>query len=508
MSDDARSIADEKPKRDYRQEVTDNIVAMLERGTAPWQKPWDAQRGMEMPFNPTTENAYRGGNAVHLLATGVSRGYEDPRWMTYRQAQENGWQVRKGEKGTQIEFWQFRQRDGQEPNDQVKEGDEAQAKRGAPLHRIFTVFNAAQIDGIPAYEPKTRAEWEVVKSAENIMAGAGVRILHDQADRAYYTLGKDEVHLPPREAFPTPAHYYGTVLHELGHATGHPDRLDRDTLTKSAGFGSTEYAKEELRAELTSMMLAAERGIPHDPEQHAAYVASWIKVLREDKNEIFRASKDAARATEYLLDRELERTEAEVEREEPQPGQQRGPDGNALPDVITRETSEHVASFDPDNGAVEITEKNTATTVRELFETRQQPGRDDSATASQEQILDNEVDGRRAPTGFDSGRTETSLAQAKALVERELGQGSRTMNALTDSGRYDGPLIGMTDEHVVQGYTSKVAILHERANLRDEPHVDPNQHVLIEYNRGHASIRALERTTDREHQHEYAMERE
>src|SRR6185312_16063518 len=94
------------PKRDFRQEVTDNIIRMLEQGTAPWQKPWEAGR-LGMPHNPTTDKSYRGGNAIHLMTVAAGRGYEDPRWLTYKQAAENGWQVRKGEKGTQIEYWEF-----------------------------------------------------------------------------------------------------------------------------------------------------------------------------------------------------------------------------------------------------------------------------------------------------------------------------------------------------------------------------------------------------------------
>src|SRR6202161_2097396 len=95
---------------DFRQEVTDNIVQMLERGVAPWQKPWEpGASALGMPFNPTSERAYRGGNAIHLMVTGLQRGYEDPRWMTYKQASDNGWQVRRGEKGTQIEYWEVKQ---------------------------------------------------------------------------------------------------------------------------------------------------------------------------------------------------------------------------------------------------------------------------------------------------------------------------------------------------------------------------------------------------------------
>src|SRR5579885_1179217 len=110
-------------KRDHRQEVTDSIVKMLEDGVAPWQKPWESAG---MPFNPTTDKAYRGGNAIHLMATGLARGYEDPRWMTYKQAAENGWQVRKGEKGTHIEFWEVKAKAQEKDGEQASGGtDEA-----------------------------------------------------------------------------------------------------------------------------------------------------------------------------------------------------------------------------------------------------------------------------------------------------------------------------------------------------------------------------------------------
>lgn len=288
-------------ERDFRREVTDRIIEMLENGTAPWQKPWDPIKAVaEMPQNPTTGKAYRGGNAVHLMAIAASRGYEDPRWLTYRQAQAEGWQVRKGEKGTAIEFWQFPT--GAAP----EEGNEPGAKEArVPLHRTYTVFNAAQMDGIPEHKPRTLPEWEVVQSGERILAGSGAAISHDQQDRAFYSRSSDRIHLPPKAAFESPAAYYGTALHELAHWTGHPDRLNRETLTGSQSFGDPSYAREELRAELASLFLSAQRGIPHDPEQHAAYVGSWIEALRKDKNEIFRASKDAAAATDYLLEREL-----------------------------------------------------------------------------------------------------------------------------------------------------------------------------------------------------------
>ena len=175
------------------------------------------------------------------------------------------------------------------------------------IHRVYTVFNARQVDGIPAWTPKERTQFEIVQSAEQILTNSGARISHDQADRAFYDRASDSIHLPAKDAFRDASGYYGTALHELAHWTGHPSRLDRATLNESYRFGDMNYAKEEMRAELASVFLAAERGIPHDPAQHAAYVDSWIKALRQDKNEIFRAAHDASRATDFLLAPERER---------------------------------------------------------------------------------------------------------------------------------------------------------------------------------------------------------
>ena len=300
----------EPARRDFRQEVTDRIIQMLESGVAPWQKPWNStDASLDMPMNPTTGKAYRGGNAIHLMATGLQRGYGDPRWMTYRQAAGLAWQVRKGEKGTQIEFWEVKTRRdtiSQPVRDGGSEGhqpaDEHDDHRGNRLiHRIYTVFNAKQIEGIPEWTAKQRSAFEVVGAAEQILQNSGATIFHDQADRAFYNRFADSIHLPPMHAFNDAAGYYGTALHELAHWSGHPSRLNRATLTESYRFGDISYAKEELRAELGSVFLAAERGIPHDPEQHAAYVSSWISVLKQDKNEIFRAAHDASRAADFLL---------------------------------------------------------------------------------------------------------------------------------------------------------------------------------------------------------------
>jgi antirestriction protein ArdC len=207
-----------------------------------------------MPKNPTTDRNYRGGNALHLMATALQRGYSDPRWTTYKQASDQGWQVRRGEKGTQIEFWEVKPADKDvSPGENAGASSERNGRDGRDtrlIHRVYTVFNAKQIDGIPEYQPKRPTPFEVVNSAEQILDNSGAKITHDQADRAFYNRASDSIHLPHKDAFKDAAGYYGTALHELAHSTGHPSRLDRPTLNASYRFGDTNYAKEELRAEL------------------------------------------------------------------------------------------------------------------------------------------------------------------------------------------------------------------------------------------------------------------
>jgi len=288
---------DKPPPRDYRQEVTDDIIRLLEEGTAPWQKPWESGQAGRMLYNPTTNKPYRGGNVLALMIGGMRKGYCDPRWMTYKQASDNGWQVRKGEKATRIEFWETA---GGSKNKHA-EGEE-DGKRPRLIHRVYSVFNAQQIDGIPPLHLEPRKSFEVIEAGERILANSGAEIRHG-GDRAFYTRGGDYIQLPDKEQCVDAPAYYATGCHELVHWTGAGHRLNRDTLTKSRGFNAADehYAREELIAEIGSMMLAAETGLPHDPSQHAAYVASWLAALKKDKNEIFRAASAANKATDYVL---------------------------------------------------------------------------------------------------------------------------------------------------------------------------------------------------------------
>ena len=288
-------------KKPFHEQVAEKLIEQLKAGTAPWQKPWEpGNPGSLIPINPTTGKRYKGINAIQLM----SQGHSDQRWLTYKQAAAVGAQVRRGEKGTPIQYWKFSE---EQTKIDEQTGKPVLDAKGEPVKetvqlerpRVFfaTVFNAEQIDGMPPIQRKEQS-WSAVERAEHILAASGVPIRHGEHDRAFYRPSTDSIHLPSKGQFPSADNYYATALHELGHATGHPSRLDRDLVHP---FGSEGYAKEELRAEIASMILGDELGIGHDPGQHAAYVGSWIKALQEDPLEIFRAAADAEKIQDFVL---------------------------------------------------------------------------------------------------------------------------------------------------------------------------------------------------------------
>lgn len=295
-------------RRDVRQEVTDRIIEALDEGHAPWMKPWDEAQGAFHAHNPVSGTHYHGVN--QLLLSADERNDTDPRWCTYKQAQQQGWQVRRGEHGTRIVRVVAVEREREVVNQQSGERETEVEQR--PVLKVFTVFHASQIEGIPELETtRDRPTPARLDRAEAMLEATGIAIRHDGGNRAFYAPQSDTIHLPPIEAFHSTEGYYATALHETGHATGHPDRLDRETLREGvqAGFGSAQYAREELRAELASAMLGAELGLRQDQshiDQHAAYIDSWRNVLANDKREIFRAAHDAERAADWVLERERE----------------------------------------------------------------------------------------------------------------------------------------------------------------------------------------------------------
>ena len=299
-------MADNKTSTEPRHiTVANNLIAQLEQGTVSWLKPWEpGEPGKHLPSNPVSGKRYSGINVLQLMSRSLDKGYEDNRWMTYNQASSQGWQVRKGEKGTPVQYWKFSEEvDKTDEKGEVVRNNKGEIEKEVLMldrPKVFwaTVFNAEQIDGIPERQ-RNEPAWDRIERAEAIVEASGMKVLHDQSDRAFYRVSTDQVHMPGREQFPSADKYYSTKLHEMGHWTGHPSRLDRPVGQNP--FGSEEYAKEELRAEIASMMIGDDLGIGYDPGQHAAYVGSWIKVLKEDPMELYRAAADAEKITKFVL---------------------------------------------------------------------------------------------------------------------------------------------------------------------------------------------------------------
>jgi putative DNA primase/helicase len=295
-------------KKAFHEQVAEKLIEQLRQGTAPWQRPWEPGEAASLiPINPTTGKRYRGINAIQLM----SQGRIDQRWLTYKQAAAAGAQVRKGEQGTAIQYWKFSEEhlrtdeSGKPVLDAQGKPVKAEVRLERPRVFFATVFNAEQIDGLPPMQRREQT-WDAVERAEAILLASGAVIQHGGQNRAFYRLRTDSIHLPDKGQFPSADNYYATALHELGHWTGHPSRLSRDL---AHPFGSEGYAKEELRAEIASMILGDELGIGHDPGQHAAYVGTWINVLRDDPLEIFRAAADAEKIHGYVLALEQQQVE-------------------------------------------------------------------------------------------------------------------------------------------------------------------------------------------------------
>jgi len=286
----------EQPRGSLYAEVTQRIIAELEAGRCPWVQPWDsAGIAPGLPRNALTRRSYSGINVLLLWGAVIQRGYSTQNWLTFTQALEAGGIVRKGEKGTAIVF-----ADRFTPKaEQERVAGEGGEPKQIPFLKRFTVFNVAQCDRLP--ERMTRdapplPERELVPLAEDLIeaTGADFRI---GGNRAFYNPGEDYVAVPPQPAFRHQIDYYRTALHELGHWTGHASRLARDF---SGSFGTHNYAREELCAELASAYLCASLSI-QPSVRHADYIGSWLEVLRSDDHAIIRAASLASKAADYLL---------------------------------------------------------------------------------------------------------------------------------------------------------------------------------------------------------------
>lgn len=280
-----------KASRDIQQEITNTIIEALENGVNPWVCPWDKSTDSALPYNHKTQESYNGMNILMLWIAAKERGYSRNSWLTYKQAQELGATVRKGEKSTMGIFYKKIEMKATQSKPEAE-------KEFFPMAKAFNVFNVEQIDGLEleAIEELEPKQFNTVENVENLIIKSGVDLRHG-GTRAFYRSSSDFVQMPDRERFKSELDYYATFTHELTHWTGHKHRLDRPQANE---FGSADYAYEELIAEIGSAFINAELGLVGEV-QHESYIASWLKALKEDKRFIFKAASAASKAHKFIF---------------------------------------------------------------------------------------------------------------------------------------------------------------------------------------------------------------
>lgn len=278
--------------------VTDRIISHLEQGTVPWRADW--VRSASVPVSLATGKPYRGINRFLLPLIAHAAGYAAPFWLTFKQVTERGGKVRKGEKGSPCFFWKVYD---QADIDHADVGADDDKKRF--VARYYTVFNVEQCDGIdypkPALPDPATSGATPIEAAEQIVSGFHGPTIMTKGQRPCYLPASDTVEMPARATFFTPEGYYSTLFHEMIHATGHSSRLARITFAP-APFGSTDYSREELIAELGSAFLCSEAKIsPAVIENQAAYLSGWLNVLKADRRAIVVAAAQAEKAANLVL---------------------------------------------------------------------------------------------------------------------------------------------------------------------------------------------------------------
>lgn len=273
-------------------EITAGFITAIEDGIADpahWSPPWHTFTAL--PHNASTGKAYRGGNVVGLWSAQIRNGYPSSTWATYRQWDELGAQVRKGEKATYGVKWVF-------PDEKAAAKAKAAGRKAAPFPAAFAVFNAAQVDGYVA--PELPPAPDPIAHAEAFFAAVGADVRHNDPTGAYYSPARDFINLPELAMFRDSVSYYATSAHEHAHWTGATSRLDRGL---NVNHDSTDYAKEELVAELSAAFLCATLGISSEPRpDHAQYLASWLRVLKSDDKALWRAASAAQKAVDFLTE--------------------------------------------------------------------------------------------------------------------------------------------------------------------------------------------------------------
>jgi Antirestriction protein len=298
MAREHRAAGKGGPRTNLYDDITDKIIAELEEGRLPWVQPWGtaaAQAPLAMPCNASTGRQYSGINVLILWGAVIQQGYPTQHWLTFRQALSLGGNVRKGERGTTVVY-----ADRFTPDDEKRRARETgEDANSIPFLKRFTVFNAAQCEGLPddiAVEAPPPPPGLIEPRVEELIAATGIDF-RIGGNRAFYVPALDYVQVPPPQAYFEPVNWHRTALHEMGHATGHASRLGRDF---SGSFGTKKYAFEELIAEISSAFCCASLGIV-PTLRHADYVGAWLEVLREDSRAIVRAASQASKAADWLL---------------------------------------------------------------------------------------------------------------------------------------------------------------------------------------------------------------
>jgi antirestriction protein ArdC len=278
--------------------ITDKIVSALEQGVAAWVKPWKSKGAVvaSMPMNFTTKTTYRGINTVMLYCACIDNGWDVPAFATFKQIKAAGGQVVKGAKGEHVYFMSKIEREPKTEEEAAKVNENGKYEQF--ILKGYTVFNIAQTEGLEVNIEGMAKPSEIPADVLDLCNVVGVKLAHG-GDRAFYQPVTDKVTMPAPEAFETLSHYKATAFHEVGHATGHADRLNR---TFGKKFGDQAYAYEELVAELSAAFLCMEFGV-EGQLRHPEYIASWIKVLKDDDRAFYKAAADAQKALDWIRER-------------------------------------------------------------------------------------------------------------------------------------------------------------------------------------------------------------
>lgn len=334
--------------RDLYQEATDRVIRALEAGTTPWQKPWTNVATGPIR-NGATNTPYRGGvNNLLLACSAIERGYTDPRWVTFKQCQKNGWKIRKGSKSERVFFFKPQLVDEIDKATGLPVIDASTRKprqREIPFLQATPVFSAHDIEGMPALSVGD-AKFSPIEAGEEILRRCPVEIRYG-GNSAHYSPASDTIAMPERGQFARPEEFYGVLAHEAIHSTSHPSRCNR---TEALGnrFGDSAYGMEELVAEMGTLQLSMETGLPHQIDGHASYIEHWLKVLKSDRKALFMASAKAAQAVDFVMGRPAYDAKAKAEAETKAEAQPAQPQPEApkpkLPEELAKPTAETLAA--------------------------------------------------------------------------------------------------------------------------------------------------------------------